>query len=130
MRIDGGMTLLIAVLSTGQGTWNHVAGLIKSGQFEKAILVTNDFGVKKFHESFKDIAPELVDFVVVNFDKPAKELIKDMSDQLREKVTCFEAAVNFVSGGGKEHMAFVSCLMKSGIAFRLVAMTQDGLDEL
>ena len=123
-----GMTTLIALLSSGAGTWNHVASMMKTSTFERTILVTDEFGAKSFPEKFKDM--ENYDFVVVNFNKPVKLLISDIVRQLNEKARVFEAGVNFVSGSGKEHMALVAALIRCGIAFRLVAITQEGLEEL
>ena len=38
---------LIALLSTGKGTWEQVAGLIKQGEWDNIIILGNDFA-KKF----------------------------------------------------------------------------------
>jgi len=126
------MTHLIALLTSGEGTWMHIASLIKTKQFEKTVIVTNEYGLTNFPQKFPDLNTEdtRYDFVVVNFNKPVKFLIDDIVAQLKQKTNCFEAAVNFVSGTGKEHMALIASLIKLGIAFRLVAMTKDGLYEL
>ena len=40
------MKTLIALISTGKGTWGHVGRLI-SEDWDKIIIVTNDFGRRK-----------------------------------------------------------------------------------
>ena len=41
-----------------------------------------------------------------------------------------EAAVNLISGNGKEHMAVISALMKLGLGIRLIALTPNGIKEI
>ena len=41
------MTELVALLSTGEGTWAQVAGIIKQGDWENIILIGNEFA-KRF----------------------------------------------------------------------------------
>ena len=126
------MTILITILSSGERTWNHVASLIATKKFEKTILITNENGVKSFPAKFPKFNTEETkyEFMIVDFEKPAQVLIKDMLMQLSEQHLGFEIAVNFVSGSGKEHMSFLAALLKLGIAFRPVAMTKEGLTEL
>ena len=117
------MTILLALLSTGKGTWGHVSRLIAEQDWEKIILLTNEFGMEKFsHEK----NPELIQ---INFRQPLSnvrdEIIKNLKDKLKSEI-----ALNFVSGDGKEHMALMSALIKLGIGFRFMALTKDGIKEL
>ncbi len=113
------MADLIAVLSTGKGTWGHVNGLINGEQWDKVFLLTNDFG----KDTFK--ADEKTELIVFDFNAKAEDLAKEMEEKLKDKVSG-EVGVNFISGAGKEHMALVSALMKLGIGFRLMISSMDG----
>ena len=44
------MPTLIACLSTGKGTWGHVNHLIDNNNYDKVILITNDFGKENFNK--------------------------------------------------------------------------------
>ncbi len=118
------MTTLVACLSTGKGTWGHVTRLMDEGNFDKVVLITNDFGSEKF--SKKDEA----ELVVVDSNKPVKELIEDIKSALSSKISDTEVALNLVSGSGKEHMAILSALLKLGLGIRLTALTKEGVSEL
>ncbi len=119
------MTTLIACLSTGKGTWGHVARLIADGDWEKVILITNEFGKENFTIEKKD-----VDLIVVNSMKFLPELVDDIKKQLEGKIKGTEVALNLVSGSGKEHMALLSALLKLGLGIRLVALTKEGISEI
>jgi len=119
------MTELIACLSSGKGTWNHVSKLISDKEWEKVILVTNQFG----KDNFK--APKECDYVIIDSDKKyLTELIEELEQKLKEKVSGIEVAVNVISGTGKEHMALLSALLKLGIGLRFIALTPEGVDEV
>ncbi len=117
------MTDLIACVSSGKGTWGHVARLIEGESWEKVFLVTDEFGAGKFQKS------EKTHFIVIDPDKGLKELREDIKAQLKD-ATSYEVAVNLVSGMGKEHMALISAVIQLGLAFRLVALTKDGIEEI
>jgi hypothetical protein len=117
------MANLIAVLSTGKGTWGHVNGLINGEQWDKIYLLTNDFG----KDTFK--ADEKTELMVFNFNEKVEEISKQMEDKLKDKISG-EVGVNFISGTGKEHMALISALMKLGVGFRLMVSTMEGVKEL
>ncbi|MBI2542204.1 hypothetical protein HYV80_05840 [Candidatus Woesearchaeota archaeon] len=118
------MTDLVACLSAGEKSWNHVARLINDGDWKKIFLVTNEFGRQSF-KTEKD-----ADFVVVDFKKPVSALINDIQNGLKGRIADFEVALNLVSGSGKEHMAILSALLKLGVGVRLTAVTKDGIKEL
>ncbi|MBI3027480.1 hypothetical protein HYY70_05180 [Candidatus Woesearchaeota archaeon] len=118
------MTDLVACLSSGEKSWAHVARLINEGDWKNIFLITNEFGKKNF-KSEKNI-----NFTVVDFQKPAFELIDEIQKSLRGKFTDLEIALNLVSGNGKEHMAVLSALLKLGVGIRLMAVTKEGVKEL
>ena len=117
------MVDLIAVLSTGKGTWGHVNGLINGEEWDKIYLLTNDFG----KDTFK--ANDKTELIVFNFNAKVEELAREIEEKLKEKISG-EVGVNFVSGAGKEHMALVSALIKLGVGFRLVVSETDGVKEI
>jgi len=49
---------------------------------------------------------------------------------LKGKIRGIEAAVNLISGTGKEHMAIMSALLKLGLAIRFVTLTDSGVREI
>jgi len=118
------MTELVALLSTGKGSWGHVARLIADGTWEKVVLITNDFGKEKFNNE------KNAEMIVVDSRKPMLEFVSDMKNALEGKVKGPEVAVNFISGDGKEHMALISALLQLGLGIRLVALTQEGVKEV
>lgn len=117
------MTELIVSLSSGKGTWGHVARLIEGEEWTKIFILTNEFGAEKFNK------PDNAEFILINERQGLQELVAQIEQQLKGK-TGHEVAVNFVSGSGKEHMAVLSALMKLGLAFRLIAVTKDGIKEI
>lgn len=119
------MTELIAILSTGKGTWSNVSKIIQDGGFSKVFIITNDFGSQNFTKR------DNMEIIVVNFDKPLKELSNDMVAALKDKVSGIETGINFISGAGKEHMALLAAVMKLGLNFRLIILTEQGkIDEV
>ena len=117
------MTVLLAFLSTGKGTWGHVSRIIDGETWEKVILLTNEYGKENFN------AKDNVELISLDFNKGMTEIRDEISEILRKKINS-EIAVNFASGSGKEHMALLGALMKSGIGFRLVALTKQGVEEI
>lgn len=118
------MTDLIAVVSSGEGTWGHVQRLINSGTFGKVWVLTDAFGKEKFSAEFPFTS------LVIDPSKPMHLLAEDIRQALDGKITDLEVAVNFVSGSGKEHMALLSALLKLGLGIRLVVLTKEGIMEL
>ena len=117
------MTDLIAFLSTGKGTWGQVSNLIKAENWDKIYLLTNDFGKEKF------TADSNTELIVIDQNQNPEELRDEITKILKDKVKD-EVAVNFISGSGKEHMALISALMKSGVGFRFVVHADEGIKEL
>lgn len=113
------MTELIALISTGKGSWSQVAKLINSQEWEKVYLITNDFGTKFTVNNTES------EYIVVDFEKEIEELCQDIAKELEEKINDFEVAVNMTSGTGKQHMALISAIMKVGLGFRLVSFNEE-----
>jgi hypothetical protein len=118
------MTDFIACLTTGKGTWGHVARIIESSDFDNIYLITNDFGQEKF------TSDKPINKIIINPDKSLSELIEDMKEALKGKLMGTEVALNLISGTGKEHMAIISALIKLGMGFRFLALTSEGVKEV
>ncbi|MEK6935045.1 MAG: hypothetical protein AABW46_04160 [Nanoarchaeota archaeon] len=118
------MPTLIACLSTGKGTWGHVARLIEDKNWDKVILITNEYGKENFNKNDK------TELLAVNMNSGLKDLRNEIQNLLKDKIKDPEVAVNLVSGTGKEHMALISALLKSGTGIRLIALTRDGIEEI
>ncbi len=118
------MTSLVALLSTGKGTWAEVAKILKAHEWDKMYLVTNDFGARTFNR-----LPNM-EFVLINPDEPMEKIIEEITKSLKEKIKDTEVALNFSSGTGKEHMALLSSMLKLGLGIRLVTMSEDKLTEI
>jgi hypothetical protein len=114
---------LIAMLSTGKGSWGHVAKLIETGSWDDVILITNDFGKEKFTLAKGEM-------IVINNRMGIQELRDDIIKKLEGKLNDTEVAVNVISGDGKEHMALISALLKSGVGIKLMALTTEGVKEI
>ena len=112
---------LVALLSTGKGSWGQVAGLIQKGEWEKIIVVGAPFA--------KEFSVPSVPFDFVEFDpeKPLISLKKDFEKKLKDKFDGMEVALSIASGNGKEHMALQSALLSIPVGVRFTALTKDGV---
>ncbi len=120
------MTILIACLSTGKGTWGHVSRVIQDGEFEKVFLITNDYGKENFN---KDKKTELIALKLEQgINDLRDEIFKELKSRIKTNET--EIALNIASGSGKEHMALMSALLKLGVGIRFVALTKEGIKEI
>ena len=77
---------LIALLSTGKGTWSQVSGLIKFGEWDNVIVLGSDFA-KDFKHDRK------FEFIKVDLDKKLKDLKEDFSQKLKGKIDGTEVAL-------------------------------------
>lgn len=116
----------IALLSSGQGTWAQVSGLIKYGEWDKVILLGDDFA-KQFQIAEKK---EITEFVKIDLNKKLKELKEEFSNKLKGKIDGTEVALSIASGDGKEHMALISALLNLPVGIRFAALTKDGVIDL
>ena len=117
---------LIALLSSGQGTWAQVSGLIKHGDWEKIILLGDDFSSQFKVEDKK----EITEFIKIDLKKRIKDLRDEILQKLRRKINGTEVALSIASGDGKEHMALISALINLPVGIRFAALTKDGVIDL
>jgi ERCC4-related helicase len=114
---------LVALLSSGQGTWAQISGLMKYGEWEKIILIGDDFAKQFTHE-------KKFEFIKVDLNKKIKELRDELSEKLKGKINGMEVALSIASGDGKEHMALVSALINVPVGIRFAALTKEGVIDL
>jgi hypothetical protein len=112
---------LVALLSTGKGTWGQVAGLIQKGEWEKVVVLGPDFA-KEF-----TVQGEAFDFIEFDPNKPLIQLKKELEKKLKGKFNNLEVALSIASGNGKEHMALQSALLSLPVGVRFTALTKDGV---
>ena len=116
------MTELIALLSTGKGTWSDVAKIIKSQPWEKVLIITNEFG--------KDFRADKAEVLVTDFSMPITELKNNIHALLKNKIAGLEVAVHMISGTGKEHAALLAAILSLGTGIRLVAIENEQFIDL
>lgn len=115
------MTDLIAVLGVGKGTWTQVTALMNAEKWENVYLVTNEFGKEKFSSGNAKM-------IVLDENLSIEEMKNKIISELKDKLK-LEAAVNLVSGSGKEHMALLAALMSLGVGLRFV-IENNGVKEI
>jgi hypothetical protein len=119
MEVHGKMTrVLLAVLGIGKGTWGHIARLITEEEWDKVLIIGNDWGKENF-------APgKEVDWIIVN----NRVGFKVLKDTIKEKLPVTdEICVSLISGSGKEHIALLAALRETGKPFKLVVLTGEGV---
>lgn len=114
---------LIALLSSGKGTWAQVSGLMNYGEWDKVILLGDDFSKGFSHD-------KKFEFVKVDFRKKIKELKEEFKEKLKGKISGTEVALSIASGDGKEHMALISALINLPVGIRFAALTKEGIIDL
>ena len=112
---------LVAVLSSGKGTWGQVSGLMKKGEWEKVILLGPSYA-----QDFK-LSEIPFDFIEYDDSKNLTQLKEDFSKKLKGKISGTEVAISIASGSGKEHMALMSALLSIPVGIRFTALTKDGV---
>ncbi|MCK5449931.1 hypothetical protein KAI32_03630 [Candidatus Pacearchaeota archaeon] len=112
---------LVALLSTGKGTWGQVSGLMQKGEWEKIIVVGPPFA-KDF-----TVQGTPFDFIEFDQDKSLIQLKKELAKKLEGKFNGLEVALSIASGNGKEHMALQSALLSLPVGIRFAALTKDGV---
>ena len=115
---------LVALLSTGQGTWGQVAGLINNGEWDHIFLIGDDFASKFSFEN------KNAEFIKVNLSQPLDEMKGELVEKLKGKIKGIEVALSIASGSGKEHMALIAALLNIPVGIKFVALTKDGVIEL
>jgi hypothetical protein len=111
---------LVALLSSGQGTWGQVAGLINRGEWDNIILIGSSFAEKFTSDKQSE-------FVKVNTNQGIIELKQELVERLKNKIKGTEVALSVASGDGKEHMALISALLSIPVGVRFVVLTQSGI---
>jgi hypothetical protein len=110
---------LVALLSSGKGTWGQVSGLIGKEEWDNIILVGNSFAnkftVDKEHEFIEISETTLV------------KMKQQIMEKLKGKIKGTEVALSIASGDGKEHMALISALLSLPVGIRFTALTKDGV---
>ena len=114
---------LVALLSSGKGTWGQVSGLIKYGDWEKIIILGDDFA-KQFSTEKK------FEFIRVDLTKKIKELRDELITKLKGKFNGTEVALSIESVDGKEHMSLISALINLPVGIRFAALTKEGVIDL
>lgn len=114
---------LVALLSSGKGTWAQISGLIKYGEWDKVILLGDDFAKQFTHE-------KEFEFIKVDLSKRIIELRDELKEKLKGKIAGTEVALSMASGDGKEHMALVSALINLPVGIRFAALTKEGVIDL
>jgi hypothetical protein len=105
--------MLIALLSSGKGTWGHVSRLLDG--YDVVHLLTNEFGVRTFRPQPGVTLHE----VLSSLEAPI--LKKRFVDALKPVLASeLEVDVNMASGSGVEHMALIGALFELGVGFKLV----------
>ena len=110
---------LVALISAGKGSWGQVAGVVNHGDWEKIILIGNEFA-RQF-----TIEKEF-DFIEVKSNQII-ELKDEILKKLKGKINGTEVALSIASGDGKEHMALISALLGLPVGIRFTVLTKDGL---
>jgi hypothetical protein len=114
---------LVALLSSGKGTWAQVSGLMKYGEWDKIIIIGDDFAKQFSHE-------KPFEFVKVDLSQRIKDLQEDLKKKLKGKFQGTEVALTVASGDGKEHMALISALINLPVGIRFAALTKEGVIDL
>lgn len=111
---------LVCLLSKGEGSWAQVSGLMKYGEWDRVVLIGDEFAKGFTHE-------KKFEFVKVDLNQKIVELKDDLAKKLKDKFKVMEVAVSIASGDGKEHMALISALINVPVGIRFVALTKQGI---
>ena len=111
------------MVSTGKGSWAEASSLIERGEWEKILLVGEEYA-RKFSPRKQS------EFIQVNFSQTVEKIKKEVLSKLKNKLRGPEIALNITSGSGKEHTALISALLCIPVGVRFVAMTENGIIEL
>ena len=114
---------LVALLSTGKGTWAQVAGLMTHGEWDKIVILGDDFAKDFKHE-------KKFEFIKIDLSQKIKDLQQDLKSKLKSKFAGTEVALTIASGDGKEHMALISALINLPVGIRFAALTKEGVIDL
>ena len=114
---------LVALLSSNEGEWAQISGLMKFGEWDKVVILGDDSAKKFAHE-------KPFEFIKVDLSKKIKDLRDDFMQRLKGKIDGTEVALSIASGDGKEHMALISALINTPVGIRFAALTKEGIIDL
>lgn len=106
----------VAILGKGRGTWGHVARLVREEEWNKILLVSNEFGKENFAPTKE------CDWLLVNVGSDFESL----KETIKEKLPEGDMAISLISGTGKEHTALLAALKEAKKKFELVILTSKG----
>ena len=110
---------LVALVSSGKGSWDQVTGVINKGDWDKIIIIGNSIARKftsdKEFEFIEITSQRLIDMKI------------EINKKLKGKIKGTEVALSIASGEGKEHMALISALLTLPVGIRFSALTKDGI---
>ena len=118
------MTSLIAMISSGKGTWGQVSSLMRLTQWDKIILICNDFS----YENYKVDTPKILKLRID--PKDPQTSIDNLSKVLKKEIPDFEVGLNLSSGDGMEHMIVISAILKAGLGMRFLYADFNELKEM
>ena len=114
---------LVALVSSGKGSWAQVSGLMKHGEWDNIIVLGDEFASGFTHE-------KKFEFIRVDLTKRIKDLRDEFNQKLRGKIRGTEVALSIASGEGKEHMAIIAALINLPVGIRFAALTKEGVIDL
>lgn len=108
------MVSLVAMISSGKGTWGIVNSLMNNGKWDNVYLICNTF-------SYDNYNPPKSNCLKLRFDEnDLEKSMKSLSKFFKDNIKDFEVALNLASGSGMEHMAVLSTILKAGLGVRFV----------
>lgn len=107
----------VATLGVGRGTWGHVARLIADEEWDKIIIISNDWARENFSPAKE------CDWILVN-NRAGFEILKD---EIKKGLPDGEIVISLASGNGKEHMALIAALKEKNQQFEIVTLTGNGV---
>lgn len=119
------MTLLIAILGVGKGTWLEVHGLLQQKLFDTTILFVDGWAAKDYRNEYNAILiplPETATEQLAAFMKTELEKHKQHAE--------FDIAINIASGSGRQHAALLAAVLQLGYGVRIVSFENNELKTL
>jgi len=117
------MVSLVALISSGKGTWGGVLSLINSNKWDKIYLVCDEFSYNNFNIELNNVLK-----VKINENEVDKSL-RILSKFFKEQIKDLEVGLNLLSGSGMEHMIVTSSLLKAGLGIRFIYFDKGDLKE-
>lgn len=118
------MTSLIALISSGKGSWGQVASLMRLQKWDKIYLICNEFSYENYKVDSQKILKLKID------EKKPQESLDKLANFFKKDITDLEVALNLSSGDGMEHMIVLSSVLKAGLGLRFIYADYDELIEL